>query len=185
MRWDAPLDTWGQGESRFRQQGAEGRGFCFYGTGLPDVSERFKSGVGGETTWMQISLGRGSFMLKHMKSYAHLKPGQNGTKRLFAQYGKSLLCIRYRYDEIRGVRIKTVELVVEERPGFPRFLLQDGDMVPIAVSFEEIELRERLRRMRARWDPEQKLWMVPYRHVRGTELEARIPEDFFNGCRRS
>lgn len=115
-----------------------------------------------------------------MKSYAHLKPGQNGTKRLQAQYGRALLCVRYRYDAIRGVRLKTVELVVEEKPGCPMFLIQDSDMVPIEVRFEETELRERLRRMRARWDPEQKLWMVPYRLVRGTELEARIPQDFFN-----
>lgn len=123
-------------------------------------------------------------MLKNMKSYAHLKPGQNGTKRLQAQYGKALLCVRYRYDEIRSVRIKTVELVVEERPGVPMFLLQNSDMVPIEVRFEKTELREKLRRIRARWDPEQKLWMLPYRQVRGTDLEARIPKDFINGYRR-
>lgn len=86
---------------------------------------------------------------------------------------------------IRGVRLKTVELVVEEKPGCPMFLLQDSDMVPIEVRFEETELREKLRRMRARWDPQLKLWMVPFHMVRGTEFEARIPKDFFNGIRRS
>jgi hypothetical protein len=45
-------------------------------------------------------------MLKDMKSYAHLKPGQKGTKRLVEKYGDSLLCVRYRYDETRGVRLK-------------------------------------------------------------------------------
>jgi len=119
-------------------------------------------------------------MLKHMKSYSHLKPGQNGTKRLLARYGKALLCVRYRYDAVRGVRLKSVEIVVEEKPACPIFLLQDGDMVPIEVRYEEAELRK----MRARWDPEQKLWMAPYRLVRGTELEARIPEGFINGSRR-
>lgn len=122
-------------------------------------------------------------MLKHMKSYAHLKPGQNGTKRLQAQYGKSLLCVRYRYDAIRGVRLKTVELIVEENPGCPKFLFQDSDLVPIDVRFDETELREKLRRIRARWDPDQKLWWVPYRLVRGADLETRIPESFFNGRR--
>lgn len=73
-------------------------------------------------------------MLKHMMSYGHLKPGQNGTKRLLVQYGKSLLCIRYRYDVIRGVRLKTVELVVEEKPGCPMFLFQDSDMVMTFLS---------------------------------------------------
>jgi hypothetical protein len=123
-------------------------------------------------------------VLKNMKSYAHLKPGQNGTKRLLTQYGKALLCVRYRYDVTRGVRLKTVELVVEEKTGCPMFLFQDSDMVPVEVRFEETELREKLRRMRARWVSHQKLWLVPYRLVRGTELEARIPEEFINGNRK-
>jgi hypothetical protein len=119
-----------------------------------------------------------------MKSYAHLKPGQNGTKRLLAQYGKALLCVRYRYDVTRGVRLKTVEHVEEEKPGCPMFLFQDSDMVPVEVRFEETELREKLHRIRARWDSHQKLWLVPYRLVRGTELEARIPEEFINWNRK-
>uniref|UniRef100_C6DYV4 Uncharacterized protein n=1 Tax=Geobacter sp. (strain M21) TaxID=443144 RepID=C6DYV4_GEOSM len=56
-------------------------------------------------------------MLRDMKTQAHLKPGQKGTKRLVAEYGASLLCVRYRYDRIRGVRLKTVEIVLEEKPG--------------------------------------------------------------------
>ena len=45
-------------------------------------------------------------MLKEMKTYAHLKPGQNGTKRLVEKYGSALLCVRYRFDEERGVKLK-------------------------------------------------------------------------------
>ena len=51
-------------------------------------------------------------MLKDMKTRKHLKPVQMGTKRLVAQYGDALLCVRYRYDEKRGVQLKTVELIV-------------------------------------------------------------------------
>ena len=51
-------------------------------------------------------------MLKEMKSHCHLKPGQKGTKRLVEQYGESLLCVRYRYDENRKVHLKTVDLRV-------------------------------------------------------------------------
>ena len=54
-------------------------------------------------------------MLKDMKTRKHLKPGQMGTKGLVAQYGDALLCVRYRYDEKRGVQLKTVELIVEEK----------------------------------------------------------------------
>ncbi len=33
-------------------------------------------------------------MLKEMKSYAHIKPGRNGTRQLVEKYGDSLLCVR-------------------------------------------------------------------------------------------
>ncbi len=112
-------------------------------------------------------------MLKDMKSYCHLKPGQKGTKRLVEQFGDKLLCVRYRYDELRGVKLKTVEIVVEERPlHAPRF--KDGDVVPVTVAYDETEFREQLRAMRATWDPQVKLWFVPYRLIRGTALESRI-----------
>ena len=112
-------------------------------------------------------------MLKEMKAYAHLKPGQDGTKRLVEKYGDKLLCVRYRYDELRGVKLKTVELIVDEKPlQSPRF--RDDDMVPVSVAFEETELRELLKKMRARWEPQIKMWFAPYRLIRGTALEARI-----------
>lgn len=117
-------------------------------------------------------------MLKEMKSYCHLKPGQNGTKRLLEQYGDKLLCVRYRYDETRKTRFKTVELIVEERPWQPPFRFRDDDLAPVVVKFEETDLRERLRKARAKWDPEAKVWLVPYGKIRGTELEARIPGEF-------
>ena len=56
-------------------------------------------------------------MLKHMKAHKHLKPGENGTLRLVERFGDNLLCVRYRYDAIRDMRIKTAEIIVDERPG--------------------------------------------------------------------
>jgi hypothetical protein len=112
-------------------------------------------------------------MLKDMKSYAHLKPGQKGTMRLVEKYGKALLCVRYRYDEVRDMKLKTVEIIVDEKPvQGPRF--KDDDMVPVSVAFDETELSELLKRMRARWEPQIKMWFAPYRLIRGTPLEDRI-----------
>jgi len=112
-------------------------------------------------------------MLKDTKCYNHLKPGQKGTRRLVEKYGDALLCVRYRYDEKRGIRLKTVEIVVDEKPDrLPRY--KDVDIVKVLVNFEETELREQLRSMRARWDSESKVWFVPYRLIRGTQLESRI-----------
>ena len=116
-------------------------------------------------------------MLKEMKAYAHLKPGQDGTKRLVEHYGKSLLCVRYRFDEVRGVKLKTVEIIVDEKPlRKPRF--RDTDLVPVQVAYGETELREKLRAMRARWDGERKVWYVRYGLIRGTPLEERLTELF-------
>lgn len=56
-------------------------------------------------------------MLKDMKSYGHLKPGQKGTHRLVAQFGAALVCVRYRYDEQTGDNLTTAEIIVDRRPG--------------------------------------------------------------------
>jgi hypothetical protein len=123
-------------------------------------------------------------VLKEMKAYKHLKPGQAGTKRLMEKYGDSLICVRYRYDEVRGIKMKTVEIAIEETPWSPAIRFTDGDIVPVAVAYEETALRDKLRAMRARWDSVEKLWFVPYRFIRGTELEKRIPEAYLNGSKR-
>jgi hypothetical protein len=47
---------------------------------------------------------------------AHMAPGAKGTRKLFRDYGARLVCVRYRYDEVRRKRLKTVEIVVEEVP---------------------------------------------------------------------
>ena len=110
-----------------------------------------------------------------MKSRLNLKPGQKGTKRLTEQYGERLLYVRYRYDEERGVRLKTVEIIVEETPWCPSVRLRDGDIVPVFVEYGEKELREQVKSLGGKWDPAAKVWQVPYGAIKGTELATRIP----------
>lgn len=117
-------------------------------------------------------------MLKDMKTQTHLKPGQKGTKRLVEKYGDSLICVRYRYDRLRGVRLRTVEIVEEEKTDNPLARLWDGDIVPVIVSFTEKTLRGRLKAGGGRWDPTEKPWRVPYGSIRGdAELEERIVQE--------
>ena len=114
-------------------------------------------------------------MFKHMKVHKHLKPGQNGTHRLVARYGNALLCVRYRYDEIRDMRIKTAEIIVDERPGKAAPRLRDSDTVLLLIPYTMGALRERLKSVGARWDAGEKLWRVRYGLIRGDrELEERV-----------
>jgi hypothetical protein len=116
-----------------------------------------------------------------MKSRLNLKPGQKGTKQLTEQYGEKLLYVRYRYDEVRGVRLKTVELVVEGTPWVPTVRLRDGDLVPLAVGYGEKELRSQVKAAGGKWDPLAKVWHVPYGAIKGTELEKKIPTSLRRG----
>ncbi len=109
-----------------------------------------------------------------MKSRLNLKPGQKGTKRLVEKYGASLIYVRYRYDESRGIRQTTVELVEEEVQWQPRKRRRDDELVAVTVGFAEKDFRERLKAVGGKWDPAEKVWRVPYGVIRGTDLEERI-----------
>jgi len=89
-----------------------------------------------------------------------------------------LLCVRYRLDTTRSIRLKTVELVVEEKPYRPCIRYREGDIVSVIVSYTETDLRDRLKKAGGRWNPEEKLWRVPFWVIRGdAELEERILKD--------
>lgn len=120
----------------------------------------------------------GDDMLKEMKAHTHLKPGQKGTRRLMEQFGDRLLCVRYRYDEIRQVRMKTVEIIVDERPLNPGLQHRDKDIVAVMVPFAMVTLRDRLKAAGGRWDPEDKIWRVRFGAIRNdTELVERIMKE--------
>ena len=109
-----------------------------------------------------------------------LKPGQKGTKKLHAEHGDALVCVRYRYDEASGTRIKTIELIVEKtawRPPVRKFT--DNDLVPVRISFTEKELKELAKAAKGRWNPEVKLWFIRYGNIKGTALEKHIVLDAF------
>ncbi len=54
-----------------------------------------------------------------MSHLTTLRPGARGTIRLVRKYGKKLICVRYRYDGDTQKRVKTVELVIDEKPWIP------------------------------------------------------------------
>ncbi len=112
-----------------------------------------------------------------METRLSLAPGQNGTKKLFARYGERLICVRYRYDTRRGVRHKTVELIVETTPWNPRqrnARREPHDMVVVRIEYSETALRERIKAAGGIWRHRHKLWEVDWKTVRDLGLQARV-----------
>ena len=56
---------------------------------------------------------------KSMSQLVTLRPGARGTIRLVQQYGKKLICVRYRYNPETRKRVKTIELIVDEKKWTP------------------------------------------------------------------
>ena len=116
-----------------------------------------------------------------METRLSLAPGQNGTKKLLATYGERLLRVRYRYDATRGVRHKTVELIVETIRWNPRrrnARREPEDMVTVRIAYSETELRERIKAAGAIWRPQRHLWEVDWKTVRELGLQRRVvPEE--------
>lgn len=101
-----------------------------------------------------------------------LLPGRGGTKKLLAQYGSALVCVRYRQDALKLYRYTTVELVVRAGPIRPaRF---DAATFGIELRRHEHGLRRALQAAGARWDPVERLWRLRGRDIRKLDLADRI-----------
>ena len=113
-----------------------------------------------------------------------LKPGQKGTKRLLAQYGDRLICVRYRYDAQRKMRFKTVELLVAERDWEPpRPSIALDQIVGLRVAFAEVAVRDRVKQAGGTWNPERRLWQLRYDRVVALDLNHRIVNESASASR--
>lgn len=100
-----------------------------------------------------------------------LRPGQRGTKKLLKIHGPDLVCVRYRYDERAGQRLKTAEIVVGRARWRPPRRIPNDALVSVKVELWEKALQERLRTAGARWDPALRLWRM--RYDKAVELRVR------------
>jgi hypothetical protein len=117
-----------------------------------------------------------------METRVTLRPGDKGTKKLVQEFGQKLLCVRYRYDPVRRMRHKTVELVVESAPWDPARQSLDGRggsggrppvLVGVRVEYREEELRRRIKAGGGRWLPGQRLWLLPLTLARKLDVAQR------------
>ncbi|WP_129128096.1 hypothetical protein [Geomonas oryzae] len=65
-----------------------------------------------------------------------------------------MLYVRYRYDEKRRVRLKTVEIVSEEKPWHPHAHFREEEMVKVMVmvGYSEQAFRSILKAAGGRWN---------------------------------
>ena len=107
-----------------------------------------------------------------MRIRSILKPGQRGTKRLVEQYGKSLLCVLYRYDEASRKRLKTIELVIEESAWSPKSASET--IVGVQVAFREADLQQKVRQAGGKWNPARRVWELRYDRAVALGLKDRL-----------
>lgn len=87
-----------------------------------------------------------------------LQPGAKGTRRLAAEWGDRLYCVRYRYNAARGLRLKTVEIVVDEVAWSGKHAA--GALVGVLVRSWESRLRNQIVAAGGKWNGELGLWLL-------------------------
>ncbi len=108
-----------------------------------------------------------------MRTRLTLQPHQDGAKQLLAQYGERLIRVRYRYDEARKRRIKTVELIVEESSWEPSSYAPSTP-VGIRVGLSESDVRRRVKDAGGIWDARRGVWRLRYDQAAALGLVDRI-----------
>lgn len=104
-----------------------------------------------------------------------IQPQQDGAKKLLAQYGEQLVCVRYRYDERQRKRLKTVEIIVEEEPWTPpRPSASQERVVALRIAATEGATRRQVKAAGGTWHPQHQLWYLRHDRVVALGLAARI-----------
>ena len=109
-------------------------------------------------------------MRRTMKTRLTLKAGEKGTGKLTAQYGDRLLCVRYRHDEKRKKRFRTIELIIEKKDWEPKVAEKAVHerttlIACVRVKWGEKDLARKLREAGGRWDRNRQLWIIPHEKV--------------------
>jgi len=112
-----------------------------------------------------------------MRARSKLNPGQPGTLKLVRQYGDRLVCVRYRYDALKRRRYTTAEIVVDESEWDPLpSATARRERVPVRIAIQETTLREKAKTAGGRWDPNQRVWMLPMEQVIQLGLTNRVKD---------
>ena len=119
-----------------------------------------------------------TFDVRKLKARLTLRPGQRGTRRLMAEYGDRLVCVRYRYDAERQKRVKTVEIILEETAWKPEPQKRKRPVVvDVRIDVTERDLQRAVKAAGGKWNATKKVWKISYRDVVRLGLQDRICEE--------
>lgn len=102
-----------------------------------------------------------------------LRPGDKGTKAMVSRFGDRLVCVRYRYDKTTRRRLKTVELIVDEKHWDPPGA-EACQYVFVRIPFTETDIRHAVLKHGGRWDADRRLWRLLWMTARNLGLENRV-----------
>jgi len=110
-----------------------------------------------------------------MTARRKIKPGQAGSRKLLAEYGEKLVCVRYRDDAANKRRIKTVELIIAEAPWEPNpQKIPLNKIMHLRIKYGEIALGKQVRAAGGKWNREKQAWELPYQETLKLGLAERI-----------
>jgi len=92
---------------------------------------------------------------------------------------KSLYVLRYRYDDIKRKRYKTVELIIDEvdwEPETRERNVSPRRIVAIRVDPSEIKIKDRIKEEGGKWNRHKRRWEAGYDDVIRMGLKKRIVE---------
>ena len=101
--------------------------------------------------------------LRVAKTYA---PEQDGAKRFAKRHGETLVCVRHRLSEDGLTRHTTVELLAETTPVATR----QRSLIALRIPDSTKSMRSLLLACGAKWDPTNKLWLIPHMVAKGLRL---------------
>ncbi|WP_078082683.1 hypothetical protein [Microbulbifer mangrovi] len=116
------------------------------------------------------------------------RPGDDGTKKYSDKYGQQLCAVRYRRSRCKKTVYTTVEIIVAEREAYPRSQAHRAantkltEWVALKIAFDELELRNEVKRIGGRWSKLAKAWVVKRKLAEGAELHHRIVEGLIDKC---
>ena len=104
--------------------------------------------------------------------------GQPGTQKWIKRFGRDLVAVRYKYDEVTNKKTVTVELVAEVQDWQKNLnRIPKNKIVKIKIDYDEIELRQKIKTYGAIWNKTEKIWELKYDIVQALGLTERIVDN--------